>query len=150
LAFTSRQLQPSLSNLGIVSIGEVQNTLVNIGSLARLVYVFLRRIRSGVEQVVHDGSVEQNRILGHYTNVSAEAIELEVPKVVTVDGDGAVRDIVEAEKKLERCRFTAAGFSNNGSLGSRGNRKVDAVEDRATLLRVIGKLDIVKGDFALG
>ncbi|KAI6758246.1 hypothetical protein HG530_010486 [Fusarium avenaceum] len=136
LAFTSRQLQPPLSDLGLVAIREIQYTLMDIGSLARLVHVFFRRIRSGVEQVVHDGSVEQNRILGHHTDISTEAVELEIPKVVAVNSDGAVRDVVEAEEEFERGRFAAAGFSNNGSLGSRGNSKVDSIENRATLLRV--------------
>lgn len=108
MAFTSRQLQPPLSNLGLVSIREVQDTLVDIGSPARLVHVFFRRIRSGIEQVVHDGSVEQNGILGHHTDVSTEAVELEVPQVVAVDGNGAVCDVVETEEELERGRFAAA------------------------------------------
>lgn len=100
LAFTARQLQAALSNLGFVLVREGKNAVMDVSSLARLIDILLGGVGVGILQVVHDGGVEQHRVLRHNTNVPPEAVNLEVPEVVPVDGDRAVLDVVEAEEQL--------------------------------------------------
>ena len=69
---------------------------------------------------------------------------------MSVDGDGAVCHVVEAEEELERCRLSAAGLADDGGLCTGCDGEVDAVEYWTALLGLVGELDIVEGDFALG
>lgn len=102
LAFTTRQFQPTFSNLCLVLIGEGKNTIMNVRSLACLVDVLLGGVGVGVQQVVHDGGIEQDRVLWNHTNVPSEAVDLQIPDIMPINSDRAVLDIVEAEQQLER------------------------------------------------
>lgn len=51
---------------------------MDIRRLARLKHILLRRIRSCIQQIVHDIGVEQHRILRHDTDVSAQTVQLEI------------------------------------------------------------------------
>lgn len=75
---------------------------MNVRRLTCLVNIFLCRIWPRVQKIVHDGRIKQNCILGNDTDVAAKTLELEISEIVAVNGNGAIRDVVEAEEKLER------------------------------------------------
>lgn len=61
---------------------------------------------------------------------------------MTVDGDRAGIDIVKAEQQLETRRFSTTRLADNGSLGTRRYRKIDAFDCRIAIL--VGELDVVE------
>ena len=123
---------------------------MNVRRLTSLKHVLFRRIRSCIQQIVHDIRIEQHRILRHDADVSAQTVQLQVSKVVAVDGDRAVCHVVEAEEELERCGLSATGLAYDGGLRAGCDGEVDAVEDWTALLGLVGEFDVVEGDLTLG
>lgn len=121
---------------------------MNVGRLARLMDVDLGSLRFGVEQVVHDGIVEQHCVLWNHTNVATDAVKLQVFEILTIDGDGAVRNVVEAEEKFQARRFATAGLAYDCRLRARGNSEADAVDNGLPDVALVGEIDIIEGDFS--
>lgn len=103
---------------------------------------------AGVKQVVHDSRIKQNCVLWHNTNVLAEAIKRHISEIMTVNGDGTVRNIVETEEKLETSRLAATRLSHDGRLGARSDSEADVVDHGLALVALVGKLDVVKGNLS--
>lgn len=121
---------------------------MNVGRLACLNDVGLGSLRFGVEQVVHDSIVEQHCILWHHANVAADAVQLQVFEILTIDGDGTARDIVETEEKFQARRFATAGLAYDCRLRARCNSKADAVDNGLAYVALVGEIDIIEGDFS--
>jgi hypothetical protein len=122
---------------------------MNVRSLACLKHIFLRRVRSRIQQIIHDGRVEQHGILRHDTNISAQTVKFDIPQVMAINGNGTVCNVVEAEEKFERGGLSTTGLADNGCLCAGCNGKVYAVEDKAALLSLVSEFDVVEGNFAL-
>lgn len=99
LAFSPGEFQPAFSNLGVVSIREVENPVVDVGRFARRVHIGLCGFRLGIEEIIHYASIEQNSVLWNNADIPAKAVKLEVLDVVPINGDGATRYVIEAIEK---------------------------------------------------
>lgn len=122
--------------------------IVNVGRLARLINVGLGSLGFGVEQVVHDSVVEQHCVLWHHANVAADAVKLQVFEILTIDGDGAARNVVETEEKFQARRFATTGLAYDCRLRARGNSEADAVDNRLSYVAFVGEIDIMEGNFS--
>lgn len=121
---------------------------MDVRSLACLKHILLCRIRSRIQQIVHDGRVEQHGILRHDTDVSAYAVELDISQIMAINGNRTVCHVVEAEEKLERGGLSTARLADDGCLCAGCNGKVNAVEDKTALFSLVSEFDVVEGNFA--
>ena len=123
---------------------------MNIGGFGGLEDVEFSRIRVRVFEVIHDGRVEQNRVLGHNADVFPKAVELQVADIPAVDPDGAAVHVVEAVQELEAGRLAASRFSHERGLRPGRDSKTDPVDRRVPLLSLVGEPHIAELDFAFG
>ena len=109
LEFAAGQLDDLLADLRAVLIGEGQDLLVDGG-----VDVGVRGVEARVAQVLHDGGVEEDRVLRDDAERGAETGERDASDVLVVDLDGAGGDVVETVEQLQERGFAGAGLADEG------------------------------------
>src|SRR3954470_4919323 len=98
-----------LANRRLVAFGKLVDEIVDLGKLACLDYLGEAGIGLGEEQVLVDRSGKKPRLLRHHAKLQAQFVAREVPRIVTVDADGAARRIVEAEEQATQRALAASG-----------------------------------------
>ncbi|KAJ6440267.1 alcohol acetyltransferase [Purpureocillium lavendulum] len=148
LHLAARELDALLADLGGVAVGEGEDLVVDGGRATRLVHLLVRRREARVPQVLHDGGVEEQRILRHDADDVPERPLRHVAHVVAVDTHAAAaRHVVVPQQQLHERRLARArGADQRDRLARRGE---DAhVVDRRALV-VVGEVDVVELDLAL-
>lgn len=121
---------------------------MNIGCLARFVDIPWCRLWSGVEQVVHDGGIEQHCVLRHNANVSPDTINFHVPEVMSVDLNRAVSNVVKPEEELQTRGLATSRLSHKGCFRARGDCEANIFDHRIAFLALVRKLDVSEGNLA--
>lgn len=146
LLFASRNHQTSFTNLGIVTIWEIPNDLIDLGSLGSLLNLLVRGIQSPVANVVANVVVEQRRVLRHNTNVLPKALEGHLGNILSIDEDPTALRFVEAEKQTEDGRLSTSGRADKCRLLSGMNGEAGVLKDGT--VGMVPERDVLKADLA--
>jgi hypothetical protein len=112
LLFAAAQSQPSLAHLGVVGVGEREDLVVDVGSARRLDHVGVRRREATVLDVVADGVVEEDGVLGDHPYGPTQRLLGDGFDVLPVDDDRARLDVVEPEQQPNYGALAAPGRTN--------------------------------------
>jgi hypothetical protein len=89
-----------LADLGLVTLGQLVDNVVNLGDPGRLDDVVEAGTRIGGEQVLVDGAAEKIRFLGHDAEILPQLVGGEMTDIAAVDLDAAFFGLIEAEQQL--------------------------------------------------
>ena len=98
LLFTTTDHHATLANHGIVSIRESSDGVMYVCSFRCLYDLLLGRFHVTVLDVMPDSVVEQWRVLRYDTNRLAQALELDVTDILTVNRDASLLGVVVTEE----------------------------------------------------
>ena len=100
----------STTSSTIPHLGEARRDgLVDAGGLRGGDDLLVGGTRAPVADVVHDGGVEEHRVLRDDRHAAAQAVLRHVLDGLPVDADGALRRVVEAEEQPQQRGLAAAG-----------------------------------------
>ena len=100
---------------------------------------------AAVANVLHNAGGEEEHILLHHANVPAQALLGDVPHIQAVDGDAALRHVVEAGDQVAEGGLAAAGGPHNGDGLAGPNVEGDVVEHLG-VVPLVRKADVVHID----
>ena len=146
LLLTARELEPAVSHLGFIAFGLVYDEVVDIGDAAGGLQFLLCRVLLGIQQIVADGAVEEIALLRDNADVRAQEAQIIAFDIDVVDAHLTAGHVIQTRNEIDQCGFARARGANNGIHLSCGNVEADIPKQR--LFRDIGKLNMLKADFA--
>lgn len=96
---------------------------MDCGSFASLVNLLVSRVQPGIANIVQDGVVEQDGLLGDNANLSTQAVKINMRDVLAINADAPLGHVVESIEQLQDSALTGPGFSNKTGEQSRVNFK---------------------------
>src|SRR4051812_22506530 len=87
-----------------------------------------RILQPAVGNVGGDAVVEEDDFLGHERNIAAQALERELPDIVTVERNASGRWRVKARQEIGDRRLAAAGAAYEGYRLAGCDGQIDAVK----------------------
>ena len=108
LFLTAGKLQPTVTDLSIISVRLAGNKLVNAGNPACPFNLLIGCIRFGIEQVFFDCSVKQIGFLGNNTDVVTQVFQIYGFYVIGTDFYSPAVYIVKTGKQIDNGRFSRA------------------------------------------
>ncbi len=124
LALASAELGSSFSDDGIVRLRQARNKIFCHRVSRGFLNFFERRIGTAIPEVIHDGSVEQECLLGNDADLRPERLDGEIANVLTVDADGPRRYFLKPRNEIGKRRFARSTWANQrydfASLHARG------------------------------
>ena len=106
------------------------------------------RFRLAIGDVVKDRVIEENCVLRHDTNGCAQAVLGDARYVLTINGDAASGNAVEAEERARNGGFSSAGWPDDGNGLPAADIEGYALQDWPG--RVVMKMHIFKGNLGVG
>jgi len=104
----------------------------------------LAAVKIAVGDVVADGVVEEDRLLGDHRDLAPERLEGDIADVDAVDQDRPLPEVEEAGDQVGQGRLAAAARADDGQGLAGRNDQVDTGEDRS--LVVVAEGDVVELD----
>ena len=104
-------------------------------------------VQTAVADVLHHGSGEQVRVLQNHCDILSKNVALDILHVDTVDGDGAVVNVVEPVQKVRDRSLACARGPDKCNLLSGFCVEVDVPKNH--LVRVVTEGHMVHDDVAL-
>src|SRR5262249_45885457 len=101
LAFAAGELEPVLTDLGGVAVGEAHDEVVGMGGLGGGNDLGFARAGPAEGDVVAHRGAEQERVLAHEGDLPAQRAARDRGDVLAVDDDGAALRLVEAHDQAE-------------------------------------------------
>ncbi len=102
---------------------------VRLRHIQGFVQGFLGPVRRPEEHIVADGIGEQRGVLERDAHHAPELVDVELAQVNAVDGDGAVRDVVQPRDQLDQRALTAPRNTDQRHGFARPDLQVDVFED---------------------
>ncbi len=136
LALPARQLQPPLTDHGPVAVGELVDEFVHVGRPADLgheLHVGLLEARDPVADVLGNGPMQEQRVLGHVGDLPAQRLLGHPGHVLPVDEDRPAVDVHEPEHQLGQRRLARARRPDEADVLTRSDPEVEALEERGIL-----------------
>ena len=106
LLLSTGQLDPSLSDIGIVSVWELHDKLMRIGILGRRNDFLSCRSRFSVGNILKYSSGKQIDVLLYHTNLSTQTLHRKLADILAIHTDPSLRHIIEARNQRAKCRFS--------------------------------------------
>lgn len=130
-----------LAYIGLEALGHGLDIRIDLRLPGGLDYLLIRGIGAAVANVFQNGVRKQEHILLDNADGLVEAVLLNVPHVLAVNGDAAFRYIVKSGNQLAECTLAAAGGADDGHGLPGGHVQAHIVEHRQRA--VIGEADVV-------
>ena len=102
--------------------------------------VVVGRVRPAEADVLAQGRVEEEALLGHEHHPLAQGREPHVAQVDAVDAHGALGRVHQPGQQLGEGGLARAGLADDGHPRPRGDREVDVVQDG--LATGVGERDV--------
>ena len=109
-------------------MGQGHYVVMELGYFSRCNHVFFTSRGHPVSDVVLDGGVEQEDVLLDDTHVAAQRRQSNVPNVLVIDTDAALRNFVEPWQQIYYGRLAAAGGPQYGSDAPRRCGHIDVLQ----------------------
>ena len=130
-----------LAYIGLEALGHGLDIRIDLRLLGGLDYLLIRGIGATVANVFQNGVRKQEHILLDNADGLVEAVLLNVPHVLAVNGDAALRYIVKSGNQLAECTLAATGGADDGHGLPGGHVQAHVVEHRQRA--VIGEAYVV-------
>ena len=91
-------------------------------------HILHRGILHAEGNVVENGVVEENRLLVHIAHKAPEAVQAEIPDILTVNLHGTSGHVVEARYEVHQCGLAGPGFAHDGHGLALGHGKGNIVQ----------------------
>src|SRR5438270_1001926 len=129
LTLATRELDPTLACLGVVTAGKPEDELVRVRRLRRRDYVRLAGPGPGVGDVLGDGGGEEDGVLLDDRELTPEVGEAKLAQVGPVDLDMSGGRVIEPREQADARGLARAGRAHDAepSAGFDGER--DVVKD---------------------
>jgi hypothetical protein len=157
LLLTTRKQETAFSDHSVVPKWQLADESIGVGFDASplnrsepllIAGVFNFSSNKAVLDVSADGGGEKNGFLGDEANLRAKPLEVEVPKVDTIEPDLAFQGVVEALNERDDGALARTRGTNQGrSLASR-KRDGETFKDWNVWARWVVEFDVVEGNIA--
>ena len=128
LLLPAAQLQPPLANHSLVLEREPDYLPVDVGVGSSRLGSLVRGLYLAVADVVQDGLVEEDRVLGHHPYALPQAGLLHRPHILPVDEDGPLLDVVEPEQEAHDGALACTARADQGKRLARVEGEGDVLE----------------------
>ena len=128
LALARREPAPPLAELRVEPIWQRPNPVVDPHRSQDVPDRLVGRVGYAVAQVVSQRSVEEETVLGDEHDRSAARVGGEIAQIVTVDGHGPVRRVVEPQQQLGDRGLPGPGLADHGEAGPRLDFEINGFE----------------------
>ena len=131
LTLTAREKTTTVTYIGIIAILGLHNEIVGIGNLGSLDNLLHCGVLDTKGDVVVECIVEQNCLLIHITDESAQGFHLHILDIYAVNGYLALVDIVVTWNEVDHGRLSATRLANKSYSLALAYLEVDVLEDIA-------------------
>ena len=137
LALAAGHVDAPIPQIGIISLGQVPDEFICIGSFGRCHHFLPGGIQPSVEDVVVHRIIEQIGFLRHDSHLFPEGSHGHIPDIVVIDQDGSFCHIIEPGQQVGDGGFacTAGAHQGNGLAGLGGERQM--LQDG--FIRIVGE-----------
>ena len=146
LFFAARELEPALADHRLIAIRDDRDEAVDGGAAGGFLDHLLAAVGAAIADVVTDGVVEQNGVLGDDPDRRSKAFLGDRSNVLAVDGDSTAAGIVKSIQQPGDGRF--AGARRTDDRATRPGRNVDCHAAQDLPLGLIAEIDILEADMA--
>ena len=163
LPLSAGQFDAPFAGDGLEAFRELLDELEGVGLLGRLADLLHGGVRPAVRDILRDGPVEQEGLLGHVGDLPPQRDLGDFRNVLPVDADASFLDVRETQEQFREGGLAGTGPADEADAlsGGDGHREVfEDVLDGAGLLRVdlsvfsdaVGVLEaeIIKADLSVG
>ena len=95
------------------------------GCFGSLDHFLIRRIRSSISDIFHDGSAEQMSVLQHHSYMGAKTASFVFLNISSVDDDRSLLNVVKTVQKVCNGGLSGSGRTNKGNLLSGVGVQID-------------------------
>src|SRR2546421_1110084 len=128
LPLAARQGDPSFSDLGLVSLRQRHDKLVSTCSASCRLNLLDSYSWSSIRDIFSNAGREQNWLLKHERDVSAQRLQGEGSQISTIKGDPTGYGIIEAQEQARQRRLASTGGADEGHGRAGGNVKAHVAE----------------------
>ena len=147
LALTRRQRGAALVTGSIQAVGERRHERLQAHDPAGFGHLGVTGVGAGEADVVADGAVEQEGLLGHNAELPSQRLQLHGAQIHPVDPHRALAGVVEAHRQLGDRGLAGSGGPDDGEAPARGDVEVDVPQHQ--LAAVVGERHPLEADPAL-
>ena len=149
LALAAGQLHAALAHHRVIALGQAHDEVVRAGLPRRVLDLGLRRAGPAVGDVLGQRAVEQDGLLLHDRDLTAQRGLLRLGDVLSVDQDAAFVDVVQALDQLDERGLARTRMAHQpDALARRDARREMLVQRR--VVRAVAEGHVVEADLALG
>ncbi len=105
LALPMAQVRAERAHVGVITVSQTLQCFVRTEIAGSGDQLLVAGVGCGQAQIVEDAAAEQNVVLQHHADMTAQAGLGQLAHVVPVQGDGPFDDVVEASQQLHQCTF---------------------------------------------
>lgn len=113
LALTAGEGFAQFSHLGIISLGQGHDKIMNSGFFAGLYHLLVRGVQTSDPDIGRNSILEKLGLLGHIALHIPEIRRIDLLHIPAGDGHAAFSHTPETHEKLEQGGFAAAALSND-------------------------------------
>src|SRR5580658_2022655 len=146
LPLTAGELNAAFADYGFIAFWKALRKLIDTGYTTCLHELSFAGVGAAEENIVANGSIEEERVLEDNAQLFAKATETDGVQVYAIDQNLAVKSGVETADERDDRRFSGTGGANQSSDGACLGLETDAVEYR--LAGGIGKGHILECDIS--
>ncbi len=147
LPLAAGELGPPLANEGGVPIGAFSDELVAVGKFCGMDDLFPCGIDPSVLDVLFEGAVEEEGVLGDEGDLVAQGVEGDGCDILAIDQNPSLFQGEKAEDQVDKSGLSGAGVTDEADFLPSANVEGLVVEK---LLLSIAEGDVVKLDLPLG
>ena len=134
LLLAAAELEAALANERLVAARHARNRLLQVGHAHHVVHVLQTGGEVAIVNIVEYGVVEEHRVLWHYADSRAHAVQRHVAQILAVDENASVERIVEAIEQAHNGALAGAAAAHNCDLFARRDLEAELVEELTALV----------------
>ena len=149
LALTARQLDAALTGDGVEPLGQILDELERVGRPGRLANLLYRGVGPPIGDVLGNGAVEQQRLLGHIGDLPAQRLLGHVGHVLAVHQNLTLLDVGQAQQQLRERGLPRPAHAHEPHALPGGNLQVEIAEHLGLHIAVgVPEVDVLEVDVA--
>ncbi|MND85551.1 hypothetical protein D3C80_774820 [compost metagenome] len=128
LALATRQAQAGIAKVGLVTIGQLQDELMGMGTARGGLDLLDRGIGASVADVVFHRAEEQRRVLRYQRKVAAQVLGVEVAEVLAVEQDAPLLRVIKTQQQIKQRRLARPRRPDQGQGFAWFDRQAQAID----------------------
>ena len=140
------ELAALVADDGLVALRLGEDEIVRVGLPGGFFDFLLRSFGTAEADIVQNGIVKEEGVLGDNADVLAQGVEGDAAQVEPVEANGAALRIVKPENEGKHGALAGAAGSDESDTLAGGDAQGDVLQSGD--FRAVGKTDAVESDFA--